>query len=88
MFPGSRDGKTLLIEEALDFENGLDIFAAVEAMSAGALHRLQRGEFAFPEAQDESLGFRQTADFADAEQALFRNFARSLCSTRHGFSVS
>src|SRR5580692_1927368 len=67
MFARSGDRKTFFVEQAFDFENGLDVFAAVEAMAAGALHRLQHGKFGFPIAQDEGLGGRQAADFANAE---------------------
>ena len=67
VFAGASDGKTLFVEQALDFENRLDILAAVEAMPAGTLHRLEHGEFCFPIAQDKRLRRRQAADFADAE---------------------
>ena len=70
MFARAGDGESFLVQQALDFENGLDVFAAVEAMAVGALHRLQHGKFGFPVAQDEGLGGRQAADFADAEEAL------------------
>jgi hypothetical protein len=67
MFARAGDGEALFIEQALDFENGFDVFAAIEAMAAGTLHRLQHGKFGFPIAQDEGLGGRQAADFADAK---------------------
>ena len=68
MFARAGDRKTLVVEQALDFENGFDVFAAIEAMAARALHRLQHGKFGFPIAQDEGLGSRQAADFADANR--------------------
>ena len=49
----TRDGESFVIEEALDFKDGFDIFAAIHAMAAGAFHRLQRGEFSLPIAQNE-----------------------------------
>jgi hypothetical protein len=88
MFARAGDGKTLFIEQALDFENGLNVFAAVEPMAAGTFYGLQRGEFGFPVAQDESLGGGEAADFANAEKALLRNRGRSLSGGGHGFSVS
>ena len=67
------DGEALFIEKALDFENRLYVFAAVHAMAARALHRLQSGEFRFPVTQNERLRSGQSADFADAEQILLGN---------------
>src|SRR5271167_3055467 len=67
MFPCAGDCKTFVVEQALDLENRFDVFAAIEAMSAGTLHRLQHGKFGFPIAQDEGLSGRQPADFADAK---------------------
>jgi hypothetical protein len=69
---GSGDGKSFVIEQAFNFENGFDVFAAIEAMAAGTLHRLQRGKFRLPVAKDESLGRGEAADFADAEKCLVR----------------
>src|SRR5579875_1041404 len=83
MFAGPRNGESFLVEEALDFENGLDVLAAVQALARGALHRLKRGKFGFPEAQNESLGARQAAHFADAEQTLFGDVRRHLCRACH-----
>ena len=84
MLSRASDRKTLFVEQALDFEDGLDIFATVEAVPAGAFHRLQRGKLGFPVAQHERLRRRQTAHLADAEKALFRKFLRGLGRTRHG----
>ena len=67
MFARAGDRKTFVVEQALDFENGFDVFAAIEAMAAGAFHRLEHGKFGFPIAQDEGLGGGQAADFADAK---------------------
>jgi hypothetical protein len=88
MFSGTGNRETFLVEEALDFENGFDVVAAVEAMAAGTFYRLQRRKFAFPVTQDEGFGRRQTAYFADAEKALFGNFRCGMCSGGHMFSVS
>ena len=67
MFARAGDCKTFFVEQALDLENGFDVFAAVETMPAGTLYRLQHGKFSFPIAQDEGLGSRQAADLANAE---------------------
>ncbi len=88
MFAGTGDREAFLVEEALDFENGFDVVAAIEAMAAGTFHGLERGKFSFPVAKDERLGGRQAADFADAEKTLFRNFRRSLRGTGHVFCLS
>jgi len=88
MLPRAGDREALFIEQPLDFEDGFDVFAAVEPVAAGALHRLERRKLGLPVAQDERLRRRQAAHFADAEQALFRNFSRRLSGTRHVLSVS
>ena len=88
MLAGAGDRETFFVEEALDFENGFYVVAAVEAMAAGTFYGLQRRKFGFPVAQDEGFRRRQAADFADAEKALFRNFRRGMCSGGHMFSVS
>ena len=62
---GNRE--SLFVKEALDFEDGLDILAAVEAVAARAFHRLERGEFGLPIAQDKSLRGRQAAHLPDAK---------------------
>src|ERR1700728_1522348 len=56
-------------------------------MTAGAFHWLERGEFCFPVAQDESFCRGQATDFADAEQTLVRNrrIRCSLSRSSHGF---
>ncbi len=66
----SRDGETLVVEQPLDLQNPLHIFAAIEAVSLGTFHRLQHGKFGFPIAQHKWLGVGQAADFADAEEDL------------------
>ena len=48
IFARAGDCKAFVVEQALDFENRLDVFAAIEAMSAGTLHRLQAWEIRFP----------------------------------------
>ena len=73
MFAGADDGETLVVEKALDLENGFDVLAAIKAMSAGAFHGLKRGKFRFPVAQDESFCRGQAAHFADAEKTFVRN---------------
>jgi hypothetical protein len=56
MLAGADDGETFVVKKTLDFENGFDVLAAIEAMAAGAFYRLERGKFCFPVAQDESFG--------------------------------
>jgi hypothetical protein len=76
-------GEAFFVEQALDFEDGFDVFAAIEALAAGAFHRLERGEFGFPEAQDESLGGREAADFSDAEKSFFGERGGSVRGSGH-----
>src|SRR5690348_9601303 len=70
VFARARNGEAFFVEQALDFENGFDVFAAVKAMAGGSLHRLQRGNFLLPITQDECFGTRQAAYLADAEELL------------------
>ena len=88
MLAGAGNRETFLVEQALDFENGFDVVAPIEAMAARTFYRLQRGEFGLPVAQNESFRRRETAYFADAEKALFRNFGRGMRCGGHMFSVS
>ena len=83
IFAGTGDREAFFVEQALDFEDGFDVLAAVEALAAGALDGLERGEFGFPEAQDKSLGGREAADFPDAEKSFLRNRRRGLRGTGH-----
>jgi hypothetical protein len=55
MLAGADDGETFVVEQALDFKDGLDVLATVKAMAAGTFHRLKRGKFRFPVTQDESF---------------------------------
>src|SRR5712692_3623568 len=71
-----RDGKSLVIEQPLDAEDHVHVVLAVEAMAAGALDRLQHGEFAFPVTQNERFQRRQAADFADAVEFFLRGDLR------------
>lgn len=55
MLAGADDGETFVVEQALDFKDGLDVLATIEAMAAGTFQGLERGEFRFPVTQDESF---------------------------------
>ena len=68
----ARNGETFVVKETFDLENGFDVFAAIEAVTAETFHRLQRGKFGFPVTEDESFGRSEAADFADAEKRFFR----------------
>src|SRR6266699_5949040 len=72
----SRDGEAFVVEQPLDAEDHVHVILAVEAMAAGALDRLQHGEFGFPVAQDERFQIRQAADFADAVEFFLRGDLR------------
>jgi hypothetical protein len=45
MLAGADDGETFVVEQALDFKDGLDVLATIEAMAAGTFQGLERGEF-------------------------------------------
>jgi len=51
-FPGAFNGKALLIEEPLDFEDGLDIFAPEQTVTGSRFLGRDGGEFGFPIAED------------------------------------
>src|SRR5579862_5546246 len=70
MAAGAGDGEAFVVEQALDAQHGVNVFAAIEAMALRALDGLEHGELGFPVAQHEGLGVRQAADFADAVKAL------------------
>jgi len=84
----ARDREALFIQQALDFEDGFDILAAIKTVAARAFYGLKRGEFGLPVAQDEGFRRGEAAHFSDAEKALFRDFARSLGRTCHVLFVS
>ena len=72
MFARAGDSESFVVEQALDLENGFDVFAAIQAVAAWAFNRLQRGKFGFPIAKDERFGRGDAADFTDAEKTLRR----------------
>src|ERR1700690_26303 len=86
MLARAGDSETFVVKQPLDFENRLDVFAAIEAMAARALHWLKRGEFGFPVAQHESLGSSDAANFADAKQALRRQCVQDGSGSSHVYS--
>jgi len=73
----SCNGESLVVKKTLDLENQINVFLAIEAMAAVALHRLEHGELRFPIAQHEGFQLGHAADFADAVK-VFGN--RRLCS--------
>jgi hypothetical protein len=83
MLARSGDSEPLFVQQALDFENGLNVLASVQALAGGAFHWLKSGKFGFPEAQDERFRAGETAYFADAEKALVRNIRCRLCCACH-----
>src|SRR5580704_10416181 len=89
VFSRARNREAFFVEQALDFENRLNVFAAIEAMAAGTLNRFEHREFRFPVAKDEGFRRRQAADLADAEKALLRDGRRLMTwgSTCHIFGL-
>ena len=55
MLAGADDGEAFVVEQPFYLKNGLDVLSAVQAMAAGTFYRLERGEFRFPVAEDESF---------------------------------
>src|SRR5215472_7694101 len=73
MLARASDGESFFVEQLLDAQHVLDVFAAIHALSGIAFDRFQQGEFSFPEAQDVGGQAAELGDFADAEVELFRN---------------
>jgi hypothetical protein len=66
------DGKTFVVEQALNLKNRFDVFTAVQPMPTGTFHRLQCGKFRLPVAQHKRLRRSKPAQFADAEKSFVR----------------
>ena len=80
-------GEPFLIEKALNLEDHLDVFATVQAASVGGFDRLEHGEFALPEAQDEGFGGSEASDFGDGKETLIRDLGGGLSSSRHSRGI-
>src|SRR5260370_11444336 len=83
MPPRARDGESFVVEQPLDAEDHVHIILAVETVTAGALDRLQHGEFRFPVPKDERFQIRQAADFADAVEFFLRGDLRCCAVAWH-----
>ena len=75
LLAGAGDGETAVVKQALDFQNHLDIFTAVDAMPGFALLRRKARELAFPKAENEGFHPGEFAHFADLEKQFVRNCA-------------
>jgi len=58
---------TLGVDEALDFQNHLDVAAAIEALAGSALIGFELGKLRLPKAQDVCLKAADACDIADFE---------------------
>src|SRR5262249_24786499 len=84
MAPRAGNSEALVVEQPLNQQQCFDIFAAVEAASAGTLHRLQHGGFSLPGADDERVFGREGAYLPDAEKSPRRSGSDFLMSVaRH-----
>jgi hypothetical protein len=88
VFPRTRYREALLVQQAFDLEDRVNILAAIQPMSTRALDRLKGGELGFPVAQNKRLGRRQSANLADAEKRLFREIFHCVGRACHVFYVS
>src|SRR6266436_197857 len=79
----SSDGEALVIQQAFDPEDHVDVLLAIEAVPAWTLHRLQHRKFGLPVTQDEGLQIRQPADLADAIEPLLGGGLCRGCVARH-----
>src|SRR3989338_2086800 len=64
------DGETLLVEQPLDGEHGLDVLAAVDSLAVLALGGLEARELGLPVAQHVGLDLGQRRHFADLVRVL------------------
>src|ERR1700684_3880570 len=87
MLAGARDGKTFIIKQALNLENGFDILATIQTMTARALHGLKSRKICLPIEQNKGFCGGKAADFSDAEQTLVGNrcIRWSLSRSSHRF---
>ncbi len=86
MAAGAGDCKAFVIEQALDFEDQVDVFLPIHAVAVWALYRLEDGKFAFPVAQHEGFQFGEAADFADAIKLLLGGGLRCGAVVLHAWS--
>src|SRR5205809_5058669 len=63
----------LFVEELLDAQHGLDVAAAVDALSGGVLGGSEGRELRFPVAEDVGLGIGDLANLTDLEEKLVRD---------------
>src|SRR5262249_49043193 len=83
--PSTGDGKAFVIEQALDLEDQVNIFLAIETMAARAFDRLEHWELGLPIAQHKRVQVRYAADFANSVQAGF--VGGSFCGFLSGGAV-
>src|SRR6266851_3099042 len=81
------DREPLFVEKLLDAQHGLDVAAAIDALSGGVLGRSEGRELRFPVAEDVGLGVGDLADLTDLEEKLVRDLpfhdgrlGRLICS--------
>ena len=67
------DGVSLVVEQRLDVEHGLDIAASVETLAGAAFMRLELWKLRLPEAQHVRGNIAEAGDLSDAEVELVRD---------------
>lgn len=70
MFAGAFDGEALLVEEAFDFEDEFDVFAAVLALVGAGFFGAEAVELGFPIAEDVGFNAGEAGDLAYFEIEL------------------
>src|SRR5271157_4430837 len=71
------DGELLLVQQVLDAEKQLDVFAPIQPMAGAGLLGRQNRELGFPIAQDVRLDSQELAYLADLEVQLIRDLRGS-----------
>jgi len=81
-------GEAFLVEELLDPQDTLNIFAPIHALAGAALYRLQLRKFRLPKTQHVRRQAAQAGNFADAKVELLRNHhLGGLGGLRGGFAA-
>ena len=87
---GACDGVAFVVEQALDLQHRLDVFATVPPLPVRCFLGRKRRKLAFPKAQDVGFHAGQSAHVADAKKqavGYLRGFRRNLLSVRHRIRI-
>ena len=70
----------LIVDQILDLQNKLNIFAAIEALSGAAFFRVELGKLCLPKAQDIGFDTADTRHIANLEVKAVGDQGRNWCA--------